>query len=105
MHETVIANKIIEDAKQHGEIKSAVIEVGELAHITAEELRETLSNMVNWNITITEKKAKVNCDCGYEGTPKIIERKHDLIYFECPECGKVPNVLEGSQIILKEVEV
>jgi len=105
MHETVIANKIIEDAKKHGEIKSAVIEVGEIAHITAEELRETLSDMISWDITITEKKAKVKCGCGYEGEPKIIERKHDLLYFECPQCGNVPDILEGNQIILKEVEV
>jgi|TARA_Y100000310_G_scaffold345817_1_gene470420 Zn finger protein HypA/HybF involved in hydrogenase expression len=105
MHETIIAQKIIEDAKKHGEIKSAVIEVGEIAHITAKELKETLTDMVSWSITVTEKKAKVKCSCGYEGEPKIIERKHDLVYFECPECGKVPSVLEGSQIILKEVEV
>jgi len=105
MHETIIANDIIKKAESKGKVKSAVIEVGDLAHLSAEELEETIKNMVKWTFVIVKKPAKVKCSCGYIGGPKIVEKRHGLTLFVCPECSSIPKVLEGKDIILKEVEV
>ncbi len=105
MHETIIANDIIKKAESKGKVKSALIEVGDLAHLSAEELGETLKNMVNWNFVVVKKPAKVKCSCGYIGEPKIIEKRHGLALFVCPKCSTIPKVIEGKDIILKEVEV
>jgi len=105
MHETIIASSIIDEAKKQGNVKAVTIEVGDLAHLPSKELEECLKNLVEWKITINEKKAKVKCNCGYEGEPKIIEKGHDSTVFQCPKCGNTPEVLEGDKIIIKEVEV
>ena len=52
MHEAAIANSIIKKAEEKGKVKSVLIEVGDLAHLSAEELEEALRGMVSWNIMI-----------------------------------------------------
>ena len=105
MHETIIAKQIIEDARQHGNVKAITVEVGELAHLPIEDLKPTLDEMVGWKVTYKSKKAKVKCTCGYEGEPKTIMHTHDHTFFKCPKCGKVPEILEGQHIKLIKVEV
>ena len=105
MHETIIANDIIKKAESKGKVKSAVIEVGDLAHLSAEELDAALKNMVSWSFVIVKRPAKVKCLCGYIGEPKVVEKKHGLTLFVCPKCSSIPKVLKGKDIILKEIEV
>jgi Zn finger protein HypA/HybF involved in hydrogenase expression len=105
MHETVIANEIIKKAQQQGKVKSIVVEVGELANIPAHHLKEALASMTDWHIRMIKKKATVRCTCGFKGAPRIIEKSHDATFFECPKCRQIPNVIDGKDIILKEVEV
>ena len=96
MHELKLVNRIIEEAKKRG-AKSLKIEVGELAEATKEELEESLKNF-NGNINIVFKKSKVKCSCGYEGRANILEREHGFCLYNCPNCGKKPNVLDGGEI-------
>src|SRR3989344_413911 len=103
MHETIIARKLIEEAEKQGKVKSMTVEVGELGHLPAHELEPTLKAMVNWKVNIIEKKAKVQCSCGFIGRPKILERGHDMCLFVCPKCDQVPKIIEGNEIRLKEV--
>lgn len=105
MHETIIANDIIKKAESKGKVISVVIEVGDLAHLSAEELEQTLKNIVDWNLIIIKKPAKVKCSCSYIGEPKIIEKRHGLTLFVCPKCSSLPKVLKGKDIILKDVEI
>ncbi len=105
MHETIIANKIIEEAKKHGKVKAISVEVGELAGIHDHDLEKTLKGMVKWDVKVSKKNATVRCSCGYKGRPKIVERGHDFVIFECPECKKIPKVVDGDEVILKEVKV
>ncbi len=105
MHETIIANDIINKAKEQGKVKSITVEVGDLAHLPAHELKETLSTLVKWDVKIIEKKATVKCACGYKGTPKILEKGHDSTVFVCPECNQTPDILDGKDITLKEVVI
>ncbi len=106
MHESIIANKIIEKAKEHGSVRKIVIEVGDLAHLPANEMKEAMGKLVNWEIEVKSVKASVKCKCGYSGEPKIIEHAHDVAIYECPNCKKIPlEILSGGEIVLKEVEV
>lgn len=106
MHEQTIAAKIIADAKTYGNVKSLTIEVGDLAHLPAEEMKEVMEKLTDWQINIIKKNAVISCNCGYTGEPKILQQLHDNNVYECPECGQsLPSILEGHQITLKEVEV
>jgi Zn finger protein HypA/HybF involved in hydrogenase expression len=105
MHETVFAHKIIEDAKKHGDVKSISIEVGELAHVPGHELLECLQGLVDWDIEMVEKPSVVKCQCGFQGHPKILERGHDHFFIECPECGDIPELIDGKDIMLVDVTV
>lgn len=104
MHELAFANKVIEEAKKQGDVKSITVEVGELAQIPAHELKDALEKLVDWDVELIEKKAEVSCSCGFKGNPKILEKGHDYTLFQCPECGAVPEVLEGADILLKDVK-
>jgi Zn finger protein HypA/HybF involved in hydrogenase expression len=105
MHGIHIAGDLIATARKQGKVKKAYIELGEIANITKADLEKSLKDLADFDFEITEKKAKVKCSCGYEGPPKIIERQHDLVLFECPTCSQKPEVIEGDKIILKSVEV
>jgi len=107
MHETIIAKGILKQAKEKAKgkkIKSITLEVGELAHLPASELKETLRALCDFKIIVKETKAKVSCECGYEGAPRILAHHHDFTLFECPECSKQPKILCGADIVLKEIK-
>jgi len=105
MHETIIANDIIKQAEKQGKVLSITVEVGDLAHLPSHELEECLKSLVNWKVNIIEKKATIKCSCGYKGEPKILSKGHDSTVFVCPKCENIPKILDGNQIILKDVEV
>ena len=105
MHEQVIARNIIDTAKKQGKVVSITVEVGDLGHLPAHEMKEVLENMTDWKISIKRKQAVVQCVCGYYGEPRINEKSHGHTDFVCPGCGNIPSVVDGEDIILKEVEV
>ncbi len=105
MHETVIANNIITEAKKHGEVKDIYLEIGELAHIPKSDLLECIKKLVKWKIHAEEKKAEVKCACGFSGEPKILDRGHDYFFIECPECKKIPELIDGKDIKIVKVIV
>lgn len=105
MHETVIAQNLINEARKQGKVKSITVEVGEVAHVTKDELLPTLSALADFEVYATEIPAKAKCACGYEGAPKILERGHDMCLYICPKCANVPEIVEGGDIVLKTVEV
>ena len=104
MHETKILKEIINKAQEQGNVISIKLEIGELAGISPKHLREHLEEMVNWSIDVSKKKAHVKCKCGYKGRPEIKLRAHDFVLFQCPECGEIPEVLEGDGIKIVEVK-
>ena len=106
MHETIIANQIISEAKKHGKVKGITVEVGDLAHLPLHDMADALRNMTpKWQVKMVRKKAKVKCSCGYKGEPRIIEHGHDHSVFECPKCKNIPEVIAGKDIVLREVEI
>lgn len=105
MHEFGIINTIVSEARRYGNVKSVLIEIGELAPLTAKELEDALKKQVAWKIGIRKRQAAVRCSCGCTGKPKIIERVHDTVLFECQKCGSIPEIISGDKIVLKEVRV
>ena len=106
MHETIIAKEIIKRAQEHGTVKGITVEVGELAHLPMDEMKRTMEGMVKWELNFVQTPAKISCQCGFEGRPKVIEHTHDFTLFKCPECDvELPKILEGKDIVLKEVDV
>ena len=106
MHETVIARKIMADAQRKAgrrQIKSISIDVGDLAPVTPDELKETLLQLSGWRVKVKAARAKVKCKCGFKGKPKILERGHDFCLYVCQRCSAVPTVAEGRDIIIREV--
>ena len=105
MHEHVYVNHIVKEAVKHGLVEGITVEVGELALIPAAELEEALK-ATKWEVKVVTKSAKVECLCSYVGEPKITEKGHDFNIFHCPACGRLaPRILDGKDIVLKEVRV
>ena len=104
MHEQYIANQLIDAArKQAPNFKEIVIEVGDLGHVPAHDL-EHYFKAFPWKTTIIEKEAVVECpSCHFKGPPMILEKSHDLTLFECPQCGKLPKIVDGMDIKLVKV--
>lgn len=98
MHEHSFIQAIIKNVKDSHKAKEVSIEVGELAGIEPEHLKEHLKEVTNWIVNVSSKKGRVSCDCGYKGAPRILERLHDLVIFDCPKCSSIPEILEGKDI-------
>ncbi|MBW2991484.1 hydrogenase maturation nickel metallochaperone HypA [Candidatus Woesearchaeota archaeon] len=107
MHETLIINNILKKVNRQAKgkkIKSIILEVGDLAHLPAQELKDFLGKMVDFKVIVKPVKAKVKCVCGYQGEPKILVHEHDFILYECPKCGKTAKIVSGEEIVLKEIK-
>jgi Zn finger protein HypA/HybF involved in hydrogenase expression len=105
MHETVIAQKILEEADKFGMVKKIRLEVGELGPLPPEELLATLQTMTKAIVDMKIIPAKIECDCSFKGHPAILERGHDYILYECPGCGEAPPLLEGKDIHIVSVDI
>ena len=106
MHEQAIAKEIIRTANEQGTVKGIEVHVGELAHLPADEMKDVLATMTNWEIKIVDVEGAVECECGFKGQPKILQKGHDSTVFECPECQmKMPKITAGDQIVLISVDV
>lgn len=69
-----------------------------------EELKELHEGCREWKFEVVFVKSKVKCPCGYEGQAGIVDRGHGYCIFNCPECGKKPDVLEGGEIKIIQIE-
>ncbi len=98
MHEAAMIEEIIRNA---GGAKIIQLEVGELSGFSPDHLKEHLADYGVLGIC-EEKTAIVECSCGYSGRPKIREKLHDLVIFECPKCRAVPRVVSGDKVIIKK---
>ncbi len=111
MHDQLYAEQIIREAESNSQerrIKTISLEVGDLAPLTAEQLEHAIRNQrPGWRVKIYPKDGKIRCDkCDYEGKPKITERLHETVVYECPICREdLPEILDGERIILKSIEV
>ena len=104
MHDSVIAQSILKDLKKYGNVKEALIEVGELYGIEPDHLLKHLKDVSDIKFKIIQTESLVECEeCGFKGRAKIVERMHDFVLYECEKCSKSVKVIKGDKIIIKEV--
>ena len=103
MHEHTFIEAIVRDIEDREKVEGIVLEVGELAGIEPEHLKKHIVERFDWDVEVLKKDAKVKCECGFEGRPKILEVLHDLVIFECEECGEIPEILEGKDIRIVKI--
>src|SRR3989338_2614916 len=82
MHDLFAVQRIIEEAKKHGEIKEISIEMGELCDLHDHDIKGRIEELTGWIVNFTIKPSNIKCGCGYKGEPKIIEKneKNNIIY-------------------------
>jgi hydrogenase nickel incorporation protein HypA/HybF len=104
MHEHTFIKNIINQVPDKEKVVSIDLELGELVGIEADHLKEHLEEESGWKADVRQIKSKIKCNCGYIGDAKILQRLHDLVIYECPECGndKV-DIIEGKDIKITKV--
>jgi|SRR3989338_6012163 len=105
MHDLFAVQRIIEEAKKHGEIKEISIEMGELCDLHDHDIKGRIEELTGWIVNFTIKPSNIKCGCGYKGEPKIIEKNHENVLYTCPRCENKPKVIEGDELILTEVKI
>ncbi|MFH1972308.1 MAG: hypothetical protein ABIJ18_02415 [archaeon] len=97
-HESKVVENILLEAKN---AKSIKVLVGELSGYTAEEIKKAME--IRIPCEVLDEESVVKCECGFEGRANITCKEHDFVLFECPTCGKVPEIIKGGDIIIKEI--
>jgi hydrogenase nickel incorporation protein HypA/HybF len=108
MHEYSIAYDIYATAKHAAESHGATqitcihVDVGEMAMVNAEQVQflftaicadDPLFSLVS--LDCRPVKPRVKCSCGYEGGERFV----------CPSCGGLPELLEGREIVVTNIEI
>ena len=70
--------------------------LGDFGRTAPTKLVEQLKQLVPWKNNWTEMPAEIECNCGFSGQPKILEKNHGSFTIECPECKEVPILLSGT---------
>ncbi len=120
MHEFATMQQIIyailEEAKKCNakEVSKVFLEIGELTFLGEEQLKfafdilkeETI--LENAELIIEKVKAKIKCECGYEGGIEYGLKEEFHIAFpilKCPVCGGDVEIIKGRECLIKKVEM
>lgn len=110
MHEYSIAYDIFATSKRAAvensatHIKKVCISVGEMTMVNPEQvifLFETMCEdedeplFKDCSIESKTVPVKTKCSCGYEGSERFV----------CPDCGSLPEVIEGREIVVTNIEI
>ena len=108
MHEYSIAYDVFATSKKAAldnsatHVKKVYIDIGEMTMINPEQvifLFETMceedSLFKDCKIEAKTVQVKSKCPCGYEGSEKYV----------CPNCGKLPEIVEGREIVVANIEI
>lgn len=108
MHEAGIAYDVYVTSKRAAEenhaklVKTIYVDVGSMAMVNPEQVDFMFQTFITDDPMFTDTKLVFNtilpiaeCECGYEG-PEI---------FVCPNCGKLPHMTQGREIVVKNLEI
>ena len=87
MHEHHFIENIVSQIPNRENVTYVEIELGDLAGIEGQHLKEHMIEETGWDVEVKVVKSEIKCDCGFSGEAKILQRLHDLVIYECPECG------------------
>lgn len=105
MHEETIAQSILKDLEKQGKVKKAYLEVGELFGIEPEHLLENLNKVSKIKFDVKQTLSVVECEfCDFKGRANVIERMHDSVSYDCPNCSGSVIVIKGDKVIIAKVE-
>jgi hydrogenase nickel incorporation protein HypA/HybF len=121
MHELSIASglieKLLEFSEQNPEraILEVRLEIGELSHIDAEQLRFCYESIAKETplegsiLTISTVPASVSCPhCNYHGRPDYWDEAlafAPVMTMRCPHCGKAVDADKGHECAIKSVRL
>ena len=108
MHESGIAYDIYATSKCAAEdngavkVKTIYVDVGSMAMVNPDQVEFMFGTFITDNPMFSGTKLVFNtvppvaeCECGYSG-PEI---------FVCPTCGKLPLLVQGREILVKNIEI
>ncbi|HJJ28209.1 MAG TPA: hydrogenase maturation nickel metallochaperone HypA [Methanocorpusculum sp.] len=108
MHESGIAFDIYATAKRAAEennatlVKAVHIDVGSMAMVNNEQVEFIFGTFIEddplfrgTKLIFTTVMPVAECTCGYKG-PEI---------FVCPNCGKLPHMIQGKEITVTNIEI
>ncbi|MDO5843568.1 MAG: hydrogenase maturation nickel metallochaperone HypA [Methanocorpusculum sp.] len=108
MHESGIAYDIYATSKRAAEengaksVKKIYVDVGSMAMINPEQVEFMFNTFITEDPVFAETKLEFNtilplaeCECGYKGSE----------IFVCPNCGKLPHMVQGKEILVKNIEI
>ncbi|HJJ35117.1 MULTISPECIES: hydrogenase maturation nickel metallochaperone HypA/HybF [Methanocorpusculum] len=108
MHESGIAYDVYVTSKRAAEenhavtVKTIFVDVGSMAMVNPEQVEFMFRTFISDDPMFAETKLVFNtilpvaeCECGYKG-PEI---------FVCPNCGKLPRMIQGREIFVKNLEI
>lgn len=108
MHESGIAYDIYATSKRAAEengavkVKAIYVDAGSMAMVNPEQVEFMFGTFVTEDPMFTGAKLVFNtvasvaeCECGYRGAE----------IFVCPSCGKLPHLVQGREILVKNIEI
>ena len=108
MHESGIAYDIYATSKRAAEengavrVKTIYVDVGSMAMVNPDQVEFMFGTFVAEDLLFSEAKLVfttvppvAECECGYRGSE----------IFVCPTCGKLPHLVQGREILVKNIEI
>jgi hydrogenase nickel incorporation protein HypA/HybF len=108
MHEYSVAYDIYATSRKAAlengatKVNKVFVNVGELTMVNPEQVRFLFCTLCEQDPLFSDAdlvyrtvRARVRCDCGYEGDEKYV----------CPRCGALPEVIEGREICVTNIEI
>jgi len=108
MHESGIAYDVYVTSKRAAEenhaviVKTIFVDVGSMAMVNPDQVEFMFRTFISDDPMFAETKLVFNtilpvaeCECGYKGSE----------IFVCPNCGKLPRMIQGREIVVKNLEI
>ncbi len=108
MHEYGIAYDIVVTSRRAAlennatSITHIYVDVGELSIVNPDQVEFLFSTIVeddplfrDAKLTCTKVAPQTRCVCGYVGSE----------IFVCPECGQLPEIVKGKEVVVTRIEV
>ena len=111
-----IVYTILNEAKKYNArgVSKVILEIGELTFLGEEQLKFAFNIlkegtiMENADIVIKKVRAKIRCNCGYEGDVEYgLKEEFHIIFpiLKCPVCGGEVEIVKGRECLIKKVEM
>ncbi len=108
MHEYSIAYDIYSTARraalenQASQVTCVHVDVGEMAMVNPEQVKFLFEVIIEEDplfagarLACRDVETRTRCLCGYEGKERFV----------CPECGKLPEIVDGREIVVTNIEI